>query len=63
LALNQQVPTDPLAALGTTPITKLQQSYWTVATPMETEFASNELSAVTTNQPAMVEMTQPPKSA
>ncbi|MBV9129169.1 MAG: hypothetical protein JO298_02145 [Verrucomicrobia bacterium] len=42
LALNQKVPTNPLAALGTAPITKLQQSYWTVATPMETDFASSE---------------------
>jgi hypothetical protein len=42
LALNQKVPTNPLAALGTAPITKLQQSYWTVATPMETNFASSD---------------------
>ena len=42
LALNQEVPTNPLAALGTAPITKLQQLYWTVATPMETGFASSD---------------------
>jgi hypothetical protein len=42
LALNQKVPTNPLAALGTAPITKLQQSHWTVAIPMETDFASSE---------------------
>jgi hypothetical protein len=40
LALNQMVPTDPLATLGTLPITQLEQLYWTNATPMETNFAS-----------------------
>jgi hypothetical protein len=42
LALNKKVPTDPLAILGTAPITKLQQLYWTNATPMETDLASSE---------------------
>jgi hypothetical protein len=42
LALNQKVPTDPAAVLGTAPITKLQQRYWTNATPMETNFASSD---------------------
>ena len=42
LALNQKVPTDPAAVLGTAPITKLQQLYWTNATPMETNFASSD---------------------
>jgi hypothetical protein len=42
LALNQKVPTNPLAALGTAPITKLEQLYWTNATPMETNFASSD---------------------
>ena len=42
LALDQKVPTNPLAALGTAPFTKLQQLYWTVATPMETDFASSD---------------------
>jgi hypothetical protein len=41
LALNQEVPTNPLAALGTAPITKTQQLYWTNATPMEANFASS----------------------
>jgi hypothetical protein len=41
LALNQEVPTNPLAALGTAPITKTQQFYWTNATPMEANFASS----------------------
>jgi hypothetical protein len=41
LALNQKVPTNPLAALGTAPITKLQQLYWTNATPLEANFASS----------------------
>jgi hypothetical protein len=40
LALNQVVKTDPPAALGTLPITQLEQLYWTNATPMETSFAS-----------------------
>jgi hypothetical protein len=40
LALNQIVPTDPPAKLGTLPITQLEQLYWTNATPMETSFAS-----------------------
>src|SRR6266404_3748565 len=40
LALNQKVPTDPPAALGTLPITQLEQLYWINATPMETSFAS-----------------------
>jgi hypothetical protein len=40
LALNQIVQTDPPAALGTLPITQLEQLYWTNATPMETSFAS-----------------------
>jgi hypothetical protein len=34
------VQTDPKAALGTLPITQLEQLYWTNATPMETNFAS-----------------------
>jgi len=34
------VPTDPMATLGTLPITQLEQLYWTNATPMETNFAS-----------------------
>ena len=42
LALNQKVPTNPLAALGTAPITKTQQLYWTNATPMEANFASSD---------------------
>jgi hypothetical protein len=42
LALNQEVPTNPLAALGTAPITKTQQLYWTNATPMEANFASSD---------------------
>jgi len=42
LALNQEVPTNPLAALGTAPITKLEQLYWTNATPMEANFASSD---------------------
>ena len=41
LVLNQKVPTNPLATLGTAPITKLQQSYWTNSIPMETNFASS----------------------
>src|SRR5260221_14045692 len=40
LALNQKVPTDPPAALGTLPITQLEQLYWINATPMETSIAS-----------------------
>ena len=40
LALNQKVPTNPLAVLGVAPITRLQQMYWINATPMETDFAS-----------------------
>jgi hypothetical protein len=40
LALNQMVPTDPPAALGTLPITQLEQLYWINATPMETSTAS-----------------------
>src|SRR5271165_392420 len=40
LALNQKVPTDPPAALGTLPITQLEQLYWINATPMETGIAS-----------------------
>jgi hypothetical protein len=39
LALSQMVPTDPPAALGTLPITQLEQLYWINATPMETSFA------------------------
>ena len=39
LALNQEVPTDPPAALGTQPITQLEQLYWINATPMETSIA------------------------
>jgi hypothetical protein len=39
LALNHPVPTDPSAALGTQPITQLQQLYWINATPMETNIA------------------------
>jgi hypothetical protein len=42
LALNQKVPTNPLAVLGAAPVTKLQQLYWISATPMETDFASSE---------------------
>jgi hypothetical protein len=41
LALSQEVPTDPPAALGPPPgITKLEQLYWINATPMETSSAS-----------------------
>jgi hypothetical protein len=40
LALNQEVTTDPPAALGTQPITQLEQLYWINATPMETSIAS-----------------------
>ena len=40
LALNQEVPTDPKAALGTQPITQLEQLYWINATPMETSIRS-----------------------
>jgi hypothetical protein len=40
LALNQKVPTDSPAALGTQPITQLEQLYWINATPMETSMAS-----------------------
>jgi hypothetical protein len=40
LALNQMVKTDPPATIGTLPITRLEQLYWTNATPMETSFAS-----------------------
>jgi glycogen debranching enzyme len=39
LAFNQVVQTDPTAALGTQPITQLEQYYWTNATPMETSIA------------------------
>jgi hypothetical protein len=39
LALNYPVKTDPTATLGTAPITKLEQLYWTNATPMETGLA------------------------
>lgn len=39
LALNHPVATDPSAALGTQPITQLQQLYWIDATPMETSIA------------------------
>jgi hypothetical protein len=42
LALNQKVPTNPLAALGIAPLTKLQQSYWTNATPMEINLPSSD---------------------
>jgi hypothetical protein len=42
LALNQKVSADPLAALGSAAITKMQQLYWTNATPMETDFASSD---------------------
>lgn len=42
LALNQKVPTDPPAAIGTLPITQLEQLYWINATPMETSIASVE---------------------
>ena len=42
LALNQKVPTNPLAVLSTAPVTKLQQLYWINATPMETDFASSD---------------------
>jgi len=42
LALNQKVPTNPLAVLGAAPVTKLQQLYWINATPMETDFASSD---------------------
>lgn len=41
LALSQEVPTDPPAALGPPPgITQLEQLYWINATPMETSSAS-----------------------
>ena len=39
LALKHKVPTDPLAALGSLPITQLEQLYWINATPMETSIA------------------------
>jgi len=42
LALNKMVPTDPPAALGTLPITQLEQLYWINATPMETSIAPVE---------------------
>lgn len=42
LALDKKVPTNPLAILGTSPTTKLQQLYWTNATPMETDVAPGE---------------------
>src|SRR5258708_23903961 len=42
LALNQVVPTDPPAAIGTLPITQLEQLYWINATPMETSITSVE---------------------
>jgi hypothetical protein len=42
LALNQKMPTNPLAVLGAAPTTKLQQLYWINATPMETDFASSD---------------------
>jgi glycogen debranching enzyme len=42
LALNQQVPTNPLAVLSAAPMTKLQQLYWINATPMETDFARGD---------------------
>jgi hypothetical protein len=40
LALNAPVATDPLAALGSDPITRLEQYFWINATPMETDFAT-----------------------
>jgi glycogen debranching enzyme len=46
LALNQVVATDPPAALGTLPITKLEQLYWTNATPMETSIASRDAASI-----------------
>jgi hypothetical protein len=42
LALNQVVPTDPPAALGSLPVTQLEQLYWINATPMETSIASGQ---------------------
>jgi hypothetical protein len=42
LALDHEVRTDPLAALGAAPLTQLQQLYWTTATPMETGLACRE---------------------
>jgi glycogen debranching enzyme len=39
LELNVFVPTDPPAAIGTAPVTKLEQYFWTNATPMETGIA------------------------
>jgi hypothetical protein len=46
LALNQKVPTDPPAALGTLPITQLEQLYWINATPMETSIAAVQQASV-----------------
>jgi hypothetical protein len=41
IALSQMVPTDPPAAVGTSPgYNRLEQLYWINATPMETSFAS-----------------------
>jgi hypothetical protein len=45
LALNFPVPTDPGAALGTQPITQLEQLYWINATPMETNIARPDRAA------------------
>ncbi|MBV8275677.1 MAG: hypothetical protein JO170_10535 [Verrucomicrobia bacterium] len=45
LELNHEVLTDPTAAVGTAPVTRLEQYYWTNATPMETSFAPVEHAA------------------
>jgi hypothetical protein len=39
LELNAVVPTDPPAAIGTAPVTQLEQLFWTNAVPMETGLA------------------------
>ncbi len=47
LALNEPVPDDPGATLGTTaPITKLQTFFWINATPMETDIALPERAVI-----------------
>jgi hypothetical protein len=57
LALDHQVQTDPNAALGSAPITQLQQYFWINATPMETDFATpnHALTAFATLEPATVD--------
>ncbi|MGA8656386.1 MAG: hypothetical protein WB586_09570 [Chthoniobacterales bacterium] len=55
LALNQAVPTDPPAALGTQPITQLEQLYWINATPMETSIASVQDATIAFSNPNHLE--------